>query len=95
MTERVRLPERPDLRASACDPPDTSRSALTLHESPAAGHSLYQAILHQDVDGAAHSANRQAGLRRHIRDRGQLRSDLAALDPLPQLSGDLLVGMRG
>jgi hypothetical protein len=26
MTERVRLPGRPDLRASACDLPDTSRS---------------------------------------------------------------------
>lgn len=41
----------------------------------------------------AHGSDGQAGLCAQIRDRGQLRGDLAVLDLLPQLRSELLVGM--
>lgn len=68
-----------------------AETALALHECPAAGHRLREPFLHQDVDGAPHRADGQAGLGGQIRDRRQLRGDPAAFDLLPQLSGELLI----
>jgi hypothetical protein len=56
---------------------------LSRHERPAAGHGLHQALLDQDVDGAAHGPDSHSDLASQLRDRGQLGGDLAALDPLP------------
>jgi hypothetical protein len=69
--------------------------SLLPHEGAAARHGLYQALIHQDVDGTPHGPHGQAGLGGQIRDRGQLGSDFIALDLRPQLGGELLVRVLG
>lgn len=62
---------------------------LARNEGPAAGHGLDELLAHEDADGATDGAGGQARLGAQRGERGQLRGDLAALNPLPQASGDL------
>jgi hypothetical protein len=58
----------PVLALSAVAESPDDQASLSPHEGSAARHGLYQALFHQDVNGAAHSPNCQAGLRGQIRD---------------------------